>query len=449
MDQEHSTSVNATLDVVVVGAGFAGLTAARELTRQGLKVRVVEARDRIGGRTWLDHRLGRDLEIGGTWVHWTQPYVWAELKRYGIGTVASPEPQRAFWWADGGRREGAPGELLDLVGIYNGELVKESRRYFPQPFTPLAVDDFKGIDHVSVQDRIREQFPAGAARDILESFWALNFNGPLEDAALTQALRWVALTNGDWAVNFEACATYKIQGGTAALAEAILRDARTAVDFGFVVSGISDDGGTVTVRSAGGRTITARTAIVTVPLHVLGAVDFEPPLTPAQAEGANDGQVSKGVKVWIRLRGEHAPFVALGNADWPLNFFQAEYVLDGDTIVVGFGPDASKIDAADAAAVQAQLARLVPDAEVRNVATHDWVADPLAGETWPMHRTGFLANHLAALQAGHGNVLFAGSDIANGWGGFIDGAIESGMEAASAAASNIAGRTGTALTDNN
>jgi monoamine oxidase len=46
-------------------------------------------------------------------------------------------------------------------------------------------------------------------------------------------------------------------------------------------------------------------------------------------------------------------------------------------------------------------------------------------------------------------MLFAGSDIANGWGGFIDGAIESGMEAALAAASNIAGRTGTALTDNN
>lgn len=448
MENKRSAE-NDTLDVVVIGAGFAGLTAARELTRQGLNVRIVEARDRIGGRTWLDDRLGRDLEIGGTWVHWTQPYVWAELKRYGIGTMASPEPQRAFWWAGGSRREGDPAQLLELIGTHNAAFVKESRRYFPEPFRPLATEDFKAIDHISVQDRIREQFPAGPARDILESFWSLNFNGPLDDAALTQALRWVALTNGDWAVNFEACATYKIQGGTAALAQAILRDAGTAVDFGFRVSGIDDDGHTVTVRSADGRTVTARTAIATVPLHALGAVDFEPPLPPAQAEGARRGQVSKGVKVWIRLRGDHAPFVALGIADWPLNFFQAEYTLDGDTIVVGFGPDASKIDAGDAAAVQEQLARLVPGAEVRDVATHDWVADPLAGETWPMHRTGFLANHLAALQAGHGNVLFAGSDIANGWGGFIDGAIESGMEAALAAASRIAGRTGTALTDNN
>jgi monoamine oxidase len=339
--------------------------------------------------------------------------------------------------------------LLDVIGRHNGEFTKESRTYFPEPFRPLATDAFRGIDHISVQDRIREQFPAGDARDILESFWTLNFNGPLEDAALTQALRWVALTNGDWAVNFEACATYKIQGGTAALAGAILEDSRAVVDYGFTVAGMTDDGGSVTLRSADGRAISARAAIVTVPLPVLGTIDFQPPLPPAKMEAAKRGQVSKGVKVWIRLRGEHAPFVALGKADWPLNFFQVEYTLDGDTIVVGFGPDSSRIDASDPAAVQAQLARLVPDAEVLDVATHDWVADPLAGETWPMHRTGFLANHLAALQAGHGNVLFAGSDIANGWGGFIDGAIESGMEAALEAASNIAARTGAALTDNN
>ena len=434
MEQENSAREQ-NPDVIIVGAGFAGLTAARELIRQGLAVHIVEARDRIGGRTWLDHRLGRELEIGGTWVHWTQPYVWAELKRYGIGTVASPEPERAFWWADGGRREGAPGTLLDLIGEFNGQFVKESRAFFPQPFRPLATDAFKEIDHVSVQDRIRDQFPAGTARDILESFWALNFNGPLEDAALTQALRWVALTNGDWAVNFEACATYKIHGGTAALADAMLKDAGAAIDFGFTVAGIADDGGTVTVRGTDGRRLSAKTAIVTVPLHVLERVAFEPPLPSAKAEGARRGQVSRGVKVWIRLRGEQAPFVALGHADWPLNFFQTEYTLDGDTIVVGFGPDATKIDASDAAAVQAQLARLLPGVEVVDVATHDWVADPLAGETWPMHRTGFLTNHLAALQSAHGNVLFAGSDLANGWGGFIDGAIESGMEAALDAAS--------------
>ncbi|MDT7642762.1 MAG: hypothetical protein QOC67_6063, partial [Pseudonocardiales bacterium] len=57
-------------DVVIVGAGFAGLTAARELSRRGYSVLQLEARDRIGGRTWTDDRFGRELEMGGTWVHW-------------------------------------------------------------------------------------------------------------------------------------------------------------------------------------------------------------------------------------------------------------------------------------------------------------------------------------------------------------------------------------------
>lgn len=427
-------------DVVVVGAGFAGLTAARELSRQGLRVHIVEARDRIGGRTWLDRRLGRDLEIGGTWVHWTQPYIWAELKRYGLETTPSPEPERAFWWADGRRHEGGPDQLLGLIGEFNAEFVKDSRKYFPEPFSPLAREDFKTIDDVSVLERIRSQFPAGAPRDILESFWALNFNGPLEDAALTQALRWVALTNGDWSVNFEACATYKIAGGTAALAAAILADSKASLEHGFTVEAISDDLPFVNIRSTDGRIVRARTAIVTVPLHAMKNLAFEPPLPTAKVDGCTLGQVARGAKVWFRLRGEHPPFVALGASDWPLNFFQVEYALDGDTLAVAFGPDVSKIDVEDPAAVQAQLERLVPGAEVVAVASHDWVGDPLSGETWPMHRTGFLSTHLPAMQAAHGRILFAGSDIANGWGGFIDGAIESGMEAACAAVSMLDNR---------
>lgn len=427
-------------DVVVVGAGFAGLTAARELSRQGLRVHIVEARDRIGGRTWLDRRLGRDLEIGGTWVHWTQPYIWAELKRYGLETTPSPEPERAFWWADGRRHEGGPDQLLGLIGEFNAEFVKDSRKYFPEPFSPLAREDFKTIDDVSVLERIRSQFPAGAPRDILESFWALNFNGPLEDAALTQALRWVALTNGDWSVNFEACATYKIAGGTAALAAAILADSKSSLEHGFTVEAISDDLPFVNIRSTDGRIVRARTAIVTVPLHAMKNLAFEPPLPTAKVDGCTLGQVARGAKVWFRLRGEHPPFVALGASDWPLNFFQVEYALDGDTLAVAFGPDVSKIDVEDPAAVQAQLERLVPGAEVVAVASHDWVGDPLSGETWPMHRTGFLSTHLPAMQAAHGRILFAGSDIANGWGGFIDGAIESGMEAACAAVSMLDNR---------
>ncbi len=76
--------------MVVIGAGFAGLVAARELGRAGLGVLVLEARDRVGGRTWTDGRLGHDLELGGAWVHWVQPHTWAEMTRYGREITRSP-----------------------------------------------------------------------------------------------------------------------------------------------------------------------------------------------------------------------------------------------------------------------------------------------------------------------------------------------------------------------
>src|SRR5579859_6784037 len=69
---------------IVLGAGFAGLSAARDLSRSGHFVLLIEARDRIGGRTYTVPRHGHNLEMGGTWVHWTQPHVFHEIHQYGL-----------------------------------------------------------------------------------------------------------------------------------------------------------------------------------------------------------------------------------------------------------------------------------------------------------------------------------------------------------------------------
>src|SRR2546423_4282094 len=108
-------SVSADADVVVVGAGIAGLVTARELSRAGLRVVVLEARSRLGGRVWTDHRLGRDLEIGGTWLHWVQPHAWAEVTRYGLPVTRGPRPEHAYWLAGDSVRTGTLDTYLDLI----------------------------------------------------------------------------------------------------------------------------------------------------------------------------------------------------------------------------------------------------------------------------------------------------------------------------------------------
>ena len=389
---------------------------------------MLEARDRIGGRTWTTERLGRTLELGGTWVHWAQPHVWAEITRYGLEVVASPEPQRAYWWAGGGRREGSPDELLGLLGPGNVQLLADARAWFPNPYAPLAQPGLAGVDGLTVRERIGALDLPEDQRELLSAFWTLNFNGPIDAAAYTQALRWCALASGSWPLMFEACATLKLRAGTGALAEAIAADGDAEVRLEAAVARIEHGDDAAVVTLADGERLSAGAVVVTVPLHALGAVDA--PLSDGKRAAIAAGQASTGCKAWIRLRGEREPFVALGGADWPITFLQAEYHEGGDTLVVGFGPDAARIDLTDVAAVQEQVRRLVPDAEVVEVASHDWVADPLAGETWPMQRAGQLTASLAELQRPEGRLLLAGSDYASGWAGFIDGAIESGMTAA-------------------
>ena len=102
---------------------------------------------------------------------------------------------------------------------------------------------------------------------------------------------------------------------------------------------------------------------------------------------------------------------------------------DGTQLMIGFGYDQEICDASDLEAVQRQLDEIIPGYEAIAAYAHDWLADEFSRGTWAIHRPGWYTAYHAEMQRPEGAVLVAGSDFANGWAGFMDGAIESGLKA--------------------
>ena len=417
-------------DVLIVGAGFAGLSAARELGWLGRSAIVLEARDRIGGRTWTDERLGTTLELGGTWVHWFQAHVWAEVTRYGLPVVRSPEPEVATWIVDGERRTGPIEELLAIWEPVSQTMSADALERFPQPLDPYGGPDLTELDRISVADRLATLGLDGEAEAVADAMCAANCVGPLETSSMAALLHVAALCGGDPRVFDEVLAAFKLVDGTRALAGSIARDVAGTIRLGTSVEAIEHEPGRVVAITADSARVEARAAIVTAPIGALGRIAFDPPLSVAKRAVAAEGQSGRGVKVWGRIRGELQPFLWLAPTPAPITLAASEGHLDGDTLMVGFGPDADRLDPNDLAAVAEAVRTWLPEAEVVGAAGHDWTHDPYSGELWCVPRPGQFTLGLPELRRPEGGIRLAGGDYSSGWAGFIDGAIEHGLRAA-------------------
>lgn len=154
-------------DVAVIGAGIAGITAARDLSKKGFSVVLLEARDRLGGRTYLEKGLGDEIELGGAYVHWTQPHVWNELQHHGISLLPPLTASKAYWLADGTVHSGTEEEYYEAVGPAMKQLFADARERFPLPFMINAVDN-SDVERESIEDRINSLGLSAYHRDVLD-----------------------------------------------------------------------------------------------------------------------------------------------------------------------------------------------------------------------------------------------------------------------------------------
>ncbi|MFC7010455.1 flavin monoamine oxidase family protein [Streptomyces viridiviolaceus] len=419
-------------DVAVVGAGFAGVTAARDLSEQGCSVVQLEARNRIGGRTFLGEAFGRQVEFGGTYAHWSQPHVWHELRRYGIGLVSPMATERAYWLADGTVHSGTPAEYAALTAPLVARCMADARTSFPRPFDldSAGTGVLDAVEKETVADRLDSLNLSTHDRDVLAGALSSLVHSE-HDQGIAQFLFWTAVHCGHWDTFIEAAGHWPIQGGTKRLLDAIAGESKAELRLSTPVRAIEDQGDCVAVTTQRGEVLRARHAVVAVPLNTLHDVRISPELGPVVRDMVEQGQPIRTSKIWARVKGEVEPFTASAPAGkHAISTARTEYRHEGDTLVVCFCSDATAIDGHDPKAVEQALRTFVPGIEVTDTACHDWAQDPYAQGTWMHHRPGSLTRAAPRMREPHGRIRFAGGDIAAAGVGGIDGAIESGAAAA-------------------
>lgn len=334
-------------DVVVVGGGFAGLIAARELSTAGREVLVLEGRDRLGGRVWTAPRLGRQLELGGTWLHWTQPHTWSEVSRYGMTLVRSPLAAEMFWLdnEDLVHRVNSR-EFDEFIAPGQERIAALATRAFTRADQPLSSETLHEFDQFSLQNAIDDMdLPAGEKR-INEAVWAVRVNAPLDQVSLASALRWAAASGASWTLMREASSAFKLQEGMSAFIDAIEANAtRLGADIRRSSPVISIDWNNTGVTLETATTvIEARHVISTVPLSALSEIKITPALGGGVQRMADEGTGNRGIKVWMRVRGRVIPFGAYSSQHHPLTCARSEFFGEDESVLVGFGTDHSKFD---------------------------------------------------------------------------------------------------------
>jgi monoamine oxidase len=425
-------------DVIVVGGGFAGVTAAREIALRGRSVLLLEARDRLGGRTWSTEWDGIPIEYGGAWVHWHQPHTWSEITRAGLRVELSADAQRAHWWVGGERHEGTIAERDAIAERGWNRFVDGVHEALPNPHDPLlALDELAGFDRLTIAERLDDLDLDEEERAVLEAELESLAHGPLEDAGAVSVLRWHALSGYSLTLTQYTGGRVTLADGTGALLEAIASAAPVETRLGTRVAAVRVRGDRVEVETLAGAVQEAGAAVVAVPLNVLGTIEFEPALSEGKQEAIALGQASRGIKIFLRARGDDQLENAI-RPGHPFGYLDTEVLLgDGTQLQIGFGVDAQRCDADDVPAVQRALDEILPGYELVAATAHDWLADEYARGTWAIHRPNWYTRHHAEMRRPEGRVFLGGSDLANGWSGFIDGAIESGLEAGARAAALV------------
>jgi monoamine oxidase len=438
------------VDVAIVGAGLSGLVAARALERAGVRVAVLEARDRVGGRTLSRPLGGAIVDLGGQWVGPHQKRVTALAAELGLRTFPQYERGLKVLELDGKRstyRGSIPSiGLLGLVELQRSiwQIDRLARRV---PLDrPWAAPEARAWDARTVADWTKQHVHNAHARAVLKLAIRAVFAAEPEELSLLHFLFYIhsgggviKLTSVEGSAQAE-----RIVGGADGLAKGLAARLRAPVRLESPVESVAHEGEHVTLRARGGLVLRARYAIVAVPPKLADAIAFDPGLPPASARLHREMPMGSVVKC----------VAAYPRAFWRERGYSGEVISDAGPVAIGYDDSSASGDhPALVGFVLAQGARAwagdpgearkraVLDCFVRffgpeaaspvDYVDLDWAHEPWSGGCYVgLMPPGLLSAAGEGLRAPAGRVHWAGTETATEHCGYLDGAIEAGERAA-------------------
>jgi putrescine oxidase len=294
-------------EVVVIGGGIAGLTAASELAAAGTDVAVLEARDRVGGRTWNTEIGGEANELGGQWV---APYqsamheLLADLEielfpsfRTGEHVYVDPKGKSHHYDGHDAPMGQASEKAFEAADAKLDSLAKEL-----DPEAPWEHPDAERLDGITLESWLCDEVSDEMARDLLRSWLAGGFLAkPAHTFSLLQALWMIAGAGGTYEL-FEPdqCLAYRVVGGSQLISMRLAERLGERVALNAAVREIRWGEDSVEVE-ADGVVAKGRRAIVAVPPNLTNSIRFRPAL-PAwrmrMAQAMSQGSINKVLAVY-------------------------------------------------------------------------------------------------------------------------------------------------------
>ncbi|HET9408032.1 MAG TPA: flavin monoamine oxidase family protein [Candidatus Sulfotelmatobacter sp.] len=436
--------------VIVVGAGFAGLCAARVLSRQGRKVVVLEARDRVGGRVKAAKIAGRAIDAGGMWVGPTQTRLLDLIKEYGLHTV--PQFETGTNIAEfGGKRFTARGEAIGFDPQTQEEydrIIRDLTRLSDQvPLdAPWNMPRAEEYDQITADDWFLAQTKNSAILGFLRAFVRAIFTAdPYQISFLYFLFYLRSGDNYDSLYGFEnAAQAWTVQETMHQVAVLVAEELGKVIVLNAPVRSISQDSTGVLVTSDAGNW-RCEYAIVAVPLPLSVRIAYKPELPPQRDILAQHMPMGSVIKYWVAYE---TPFWSkrglngmLQSDQPPSEFISGDFTPSEGRpgLLAGFMEAHNSMawtgrstEERKKVVVERLISFLGPEAaNPIDYEDQDWPADPWSrGCYGPSMAPGIMTTVGKVIRQPHGRIHWAGTETSTKWTGYIDGAIRSGERAA-------------------